>query len=70
VNYSGAAPGNPEGEEFELKCPGAPETVRWHTGLSSALDQGSLRFSLLSLFETFSWSFHWLFVNPGHLYNL
>jgi hypothetical protein len=32
VNYSGAAPGKPEGEEFELKHPGAPDTVRWCTG--------------------------------------
>jgi hypothetical protein len=28
VNYSGAAPGKPEGEEFELIHPGAPDTVR------------------------------------------
>jgi hypothetical protein len=26
MNYSGAAPGKPEGEEFELKHPGAPES--------------------------------------------
>jgi hypothetical protein len=32
VNYSGAAPGKPEGEEFELIHPGAPDTVQWHTG--------------------------------------
>jgi hypothetical protein len=38
VNYSGAAPGKPEGEEFELIHPGAPDTVRWHTGLSGAPD--------------------------------
>jgi hypothetical protein len=25
VNYSGAAPGKPEGEEFELVHPGAPD---------------------------------------------
>jgi hypothetical protein len=31
VNYSGAAPGKPEGEEFELIHPGAPDTVRWCT---------------------------------------
>jgi hypothetical protein len=43
VNYSGAAPGNPEAEEFELIHPGAPDTVRWHTGQSSAPDQGTLR---------------------------
>jgi hypothetical protein len=32
VNYSGAALQKPEGEEFELIAPGAPKTVRWHTG--------------------------------------
>jgi hypothetical protein len=48
VNYSGAAPGKPEGEEFELVHPGAPDTVRWHTGLSGALDQGNLRFPFCS----------------------
>jgi hypothetical protein len=36
VNYSGATPGKPKGEEFELIHPGAPDTVRWHTGLSGA----------------------------------
>jgi hypothetical protein len=38
MNYSGVAPGKPEGEEFELKHHGAPDTVQWHTGLSGALD--------------------------------
>jgi hypothetical protein len=28
VNYRGAAPEKPEGEEFELICPGTPDTVR------------------------------------------
>jgi hypothetical protein len=28
VNYSGAALQKPEGEEFELIVPGAPDTVR------------------------------------------
>jgi hypothetical protein len=32
VNYSGGAPGKPEGEEFELVHPGAPDTIRWCTG--------------------------------------
>jgi hypothetical protein len=32
VNYSGAASHFPEGEEFSVKFPGAPDTVRWHTG--------------------------------------
>jgi hypothetical protein len=50
VNYSGAASGKPEGEEFKLIHPGAPDTVRWHTGLSGALDQGSLRFPFAPFF--------------------
>jgi hypothetical protein len=29
-----------------LKSPGAPDTVRWHTGQSGAPDQGTLRLSL------------------------
>jgi hypothetical protein len=32
VNYSGAPLEIPEGEEFSLECPGAPDTVRWCTG--------------------------------------
>jgi hypothetical protein len=51
VNYSGAALQKPEGEEFESIAPGAPDTVRWHTGQSGAPDQGSLRFLLLLCFE-------------------
>jgi hypothetical protein len=44
VNYSGAAPEKPKGEEFRLYGP-------WHTGQSSVPDQGSLRFLLLLSFE-------------------
>jgi hypothetical protein len=51
VNYSGAALQKPEGEEFESIVPGAPDTVRWHTGQSGVPDQGSLRFLLLLSFE-------------------
>jgi hypothetical protein len=43
MNYSGAALSFPEGEEFDLESPGAPDTVRWHTGQSGASDQGTLR---------------------------
>ena len=32
MNYSGAAPGKPEAEEFEVIHPGALDTVRWCTG--------------------------------------
>jgi hypothetical protein len=41
VNYSGAASHFPEGSEFSVECPGAPDTVRWHTGQSGAPDQGA-----------------------------
>jgi hypothetical protein len=50
VNYSGAPPDFPEGEEFTLKSPGAPDAVRWHTGQSGVPDQGCLRLSL-ALFD-------------------
>jgi hypothetical protein len=45
VNYSGAALRIPEGEQFGVGFPGAPDTVRWHTGQSGAPDQGTLRLS-------------------------
>jgi hypothetical protein len=48
VNYSGAAPGKPEAAELELIHPGAPDTVRWHTGQSGAPDQGTLRIPFCS----------------------
>jgi hypothetical protein len=54
VNYSEAPLRFPEGEEFILESPGAPDTVRWHTGQSAAPDQGSLRLSLALLIEPFS----------------
>jgi hypothetical protein len=43
VNYSGAASRIPEGEQFGVRVPSAPDTVRWHTGQSGAPDQGTLR---------------------------
>jgi hypothetical protein len=51
VNYSGAALQKPEGGKFEGVRPWAPDTVRWHTRQSGALDQGSLRFLLLLSFK-------------------
>ena len=50
VNYSGVAPRIPEAEQFRVILPGAPDTVRWHTGQSGAPDQGTLRFLLLLSF--------------------
>jgi hypothetical protein len=32
VNYSGAASRIPEGDQFEVRVPGAQDTVRWCTG--------------------------------------
>jgi hypothetical protein len=51
VNYSGVAPRIPEGGKFGVGFPGAPDTVRWHTGQSGAPDQGTLRlyFALFNL---------------------
>jgi hypothetical protein len=49
VNYSGAPLEFPEGEEFSLECPGAPDTVLWHTGQSGAPDQGAFRVVFCSL---------------------
>jgi hypothetical protein len=45
MNYSGAPTEFPEGSEFSFKCPGAPDTVRWHTGQSGAPDQGAVGLS-------------------------
>jgi hypothetical protein len=53
VNYSGAASRIPEGEQFGVGVPGAPDTVRWHTVQSGAPDQGTLRLTLASIFESF-----------------
>jgi hypothetical protein len=70
VKYSGAPPKIPEGAKFGLESPGAPDTVRWHTGQFGAPDQGCLRLFLALFVEPFSWSFYWLSVNLWHLYNL
>jgi hypothetical protein len=43
VNYSGVAPRIPDGEQFGVGVPGAPDTIRWCTGQSDAPDQGTLR---------------------------
>ena len=53
MNYSGAAPRIPEGEQFGVGFPSAPDTVRWCTGQSGAPDQGTLRLLLVLLFEPF-----------------
>ena len=77
VNYSGAPLDFPEGEEFSVKSPGAPDTVRWCTGHCLVAHRtvrcakpGCLWVSLCSFVEPNTWSFYWLRVNLLHLYNL
>jgi hypothetical protein len=43
MNYSGVASRIPEGEQFGVGDPGAPDTVRWHTIQSGAPDKGTFR---------------------------
>jgi hypothetical protein len=53
VNYIEAPLRFPEGEEFSLESPGAPDTVRWHTGQSGAPDLGVFGCPFALLFEPF-----------------
>jgi hypothetical protein len=46
---------------------GAPDTVRWHTGQSSAPHQGRLRLSFDLFVWILSWSFYWFVENLWHL---
>jgi hypothetical protein len=58
MNYSEVPLRIPEGVEFSLMSPGAPDTVRWHTGQSGAPDQDTLQLSLAHFVRTHSWSFY------------
>jgi hypothetical protein len=53
VNYSVTTLRIPEGSEFSVEFPGAPDTVRWHTGQSGAPDQGAFGYPFAPLFEPF-----------------
>jgi hypothetical protein len=44
VNDSGLRLRNPKVKSLKTILPGAPDTVRWHTGQSGAPYQGALRF--------------------------
>jgi hypothetical protein len=68
VNYSGAPSDFPEGSEFSVECPDAPNTVRWCTGQSGAPDQGAygLSFALFVL-NPFLGLFIGFVVNLWHL---
>jgi hypothetical protein len=43
VNFSALALEIPEGDAFELKSSGAPDTVRWHTGQSGGTPDSPVR---------------------------
>jgi hypothetical protein len=45
MNYSGGQFQKSEGGKFGVDLPGAPDTVRWHTGQYGAPDQDILRLS-------------------------
>jgi hypothetical protein len=63
VIYSEAALDFPEGEEFSVKSPGAPDSPVRQT-------RATFGYPLLLFVEHISWSFYWLSVNLWHLYNL
>jgi hypothetical protein len=67
VNYSGVALQKPEAEQFRVDLPGAPDTVRWHTGQSDAPDQGIFWLVLLLSFWTLTLTFYWFVLNLWHL---
>jgi hypothetical protein len=58
---------NPKVKSSACTIPGAPDTVRWHTGQSGAPDQGSLQFLLLLSFEPKLASFYWFVLNLWYL---
>jgi hypothetical protein len=57
----------PECDKFGVDLPGAPDTVRWHTGQSGAPNEGSLRLSFALFIWTLSWTFYWFVLNLWHL---
>jgi hypothetical protein len=54
VNYCGVILRFPEGEEFDFKSPGAPDTVQWRTGQSGAPNQGAFGCPFAPFVEPFS----------------
>jgi hypothetical protein len=53
LNYSAAPLSFHECATFSSESPGAPDTVRWHTGQSGAPDQGAFGCPFALLFEPF-----------------
>jgi hypothetical protein len=63
VNYCGAPLDFPEGEEFSVKSPGAPDSPVRQT-------RAAFGYPFALLLNSKTWSFYWLSVNLWHLYNL
>jgi hypothetical protein len=71
VNYSEAPLVFPEGEEFSLEYPGAPDIVRWCTGHCPVRQtRVAFGYPLPFLLNPILGLFYWLSVNFWHLYNL
>jgi hypothetical protein len=58
---------NPKVKSLKSFFPGAPDTVRWHTGQSGASDQGARRFPFAPFFWTLACSFYWFVLNLWYL---
>jgi hypothetical protein len=67
VNYSGVLPGIPKSGWFGLVRPGAPDTVRWHTGQFGAPILSTLKFFAPFQIESLTWIFYWFVLNLMHL---
>jgi hypothetical protein len=63
VNFSGAPLDFPEGEEFSVRSPGAPDSPVRQT-------RAAFGYPFAPFVEPNPWSFYWLSVNLWHLYNL
>jgi hypothetical protein len=52
---------------WNLYGPGAPDTVRWHTGQSGASFFSTLKFFAPFRIESLTWIFYWFVLNLIHL---
>jgi hypothetical protein len=66
-NYSGACSGILESGWFITVRPGAPDTVRWHTGQSGAPIFSTLKDLLRFFIESLTWFLSWFVLNLVHL---
>jgi hypothetical protein len=67
VNYSGACPRISESGWFGLVRPGAPDTVRWHTGQSDAPIFSTLKSFCSNKIVSQTWFFSLFALNLMHL---